>query len=63
MQNVEIRVEKEKLIIEVDLKKSYGPSKSGKTVIIASTSGNAPVPGKEGVKIGLNVYKPNPKSE
>lgn len=61
MQNVELRVEKEKLIIEVDLKKSFGPSKSGKTIIIASTSGNALVPGKDGVKVGLNVYRSVPK--
>ncbi len=29
----------------------------GKTIIIASTEGNKSVPGKEEVKIGLNIYK------
>jgi hypothetical protein len=64
MQNVEMRVEKNKLIIEVDLTKTFGPSKSGKTMIVASTSGNAGLPGvnKEQIKVGLNVFKPNPES-
>jgi hypothetical protein len=62
MQNVEIKRTKDRLVIEIDLTKSYGPSKSGKTIIIASTSGNASIPGenKEGIKVGLNVFKPNP---
>ena len=45
------------LTIKVDLSKDFGPSASGKTIIIASSEGNQPVPGKEAVKIGLNVYK------
>jgi hypothetical protein len=28
-----------------------------KTTLIASTEGNANVPGFEGVKVGLNIYK------
>ncbi len=43
--------------IRVDLSKEFGPSSSGKTIIVASTEGNQPVPGKEDVKIGLNIYK------
>ena len=60
MQNVELKVTKNKLTIEIDLSKELGPSKSGKTILIASTEGNASVPGAESVKIGLNVYKANP---
>jgi hypothetical protein len=41
----------------VDLTKDFGPSSSGKTIIIASTEGNQPIPGREEAKIGLNVYK------
>jgi hypothetical protein len=55
MKNVEIKQEKKKLIIEIDLTKEFGPSKSGKTIIIASTEGNHKV-GDE-IVIGLNVYK------
>jgi hypothetical protein len=44
-------------ILIVDLMKEIGPSSSGKNTLIASTAGNANVPGFEGVKVGLNVYK------
>jgi hypothetical protein len=57
MQNVTMRIDGNKLVIEVDLTKEIGPSSSGKTMLIASTEGNANVPGFEGVKVGLNVYK------
>jgi hypothetical protein len=40
----------------VDLTKEFGPSSSGKTIIIASTEGNITVPERE-EKIGLNVYR------
>jgi len=56
MKNVEMLVEGEILIIKVDLKKDHGQSKSGKTIIVASTEGNANVPGRK-EKIGLNVYR------
>jgi hypothetical protein len=57
MQNVTVKVEGNKLIIEVDLTKEIGPSSSGKTILIGSSEGNANVPGYEGVKFGLNVYR------
>ena len=43
------------LTIKVDLSKRLGPSKSGKTTGIATTSGNQGVIG--GIKLGLNVYE------
>jgi hypothetical protein len=57
MENIELKVEGTKLILIVDLSKEIGPSSSGKNTSIASTEGNANVPGFEGVKVGLNVYK------
>jgi hypothetical protein len=57
MTNVEMRVEGNKLVITADLSKDFGPSKSGKTIIIATTGGNVSVPGHEAVKVGLNIYK------
>jgi hypothetical protein len=57
MKNVELQVEGEVLVIKVDLAKEFGPSASGKTIIIATTEGNQTVPGHEQMKIGLNVYK------
>jgi len=56
MKNIEMTVEGEILTIKVDLSKSFGPSKSGKTIIVASTEGNVPVPERD-EKIGLNVYR------
>lgn len=57
MKNVEMSIDGNILTIKVDLTKEFGPSTSGKTIIIASSEGNQSVPGKETVKIGLNVYR------
>jgi hypothetical protein len=57
MKNVDMKVEGQDLVIRVDLSQSFGPSKSGKTIIIASTEGNVSVPGHEDIKVGLNIYK------
>jgi hypothetical protein len=57
MKNVEMKVEGDKLTITVDLTKEFGPSSSGKTIIIASSEGNQTIDYKDGYKIGLNVYK------
>ncbi len=56
MKNVELTVEGTMLTIKVDLSKEFGPSSSGKTIIIASTEGNVSIPDRE-EKIGLNIYK------
>jgi hypothetical protein len=56
MKNVEMTVEQGFLIIKVDLSKEFGPSSSGKTIIIASTEGNVSIPDRE-EKVGLNVYR------
>lgn len=58
MTNVRTRLEGTKLIIEVDLSQQFGLSGSGKSVVVASTQGNVSVPGREDVKMGLNVYRP-----
>jgi hypothetical protein len=56
MKNVQMTVAGNTLTITVDLTKEFGPSSSGKTIIIASTEGNVAVPERE-EKIGLNVYR------
>jgi hypothetical protein len=56
MKNVEMSVLGNILTITVDLSKEFGPSSSGKTIIIASTEGNVAVPRRE-EKVGLNVYR------
>jgi hypothetical protein len=40
MKNVEMKVEGDRLTIVVDLSKEFGPSSSGKTIIVASGEGN-----------------------
>ena len=56
MKNVEMTIEGETLIIKVDLSKDFGPSKSGKTIIVASTEGYVSVL-KRDEKLGLNIYR------
>ena len=57
MKNIELDRESDTLVIRVDLTQTFGPSRTGKTTIIASTEGNVSIPGDENIKIGLNVYK------
>jgi hypothetical protein len=56
MKNVEMTVAGNLLTIKVDLSKEFGPSASGKTIIIASTEGNVTIPERV-EKVGLNVYR------
>jgi len=62
--NVSVIVSGGKMIIEVDLTKNFGASKSGKTIQIASSLGNQKFQqngNKEGmnfdVVLGLNCYR------
>jgi hypothetical protein len=57
-QNVTVTVRNKRLIIEVDLTATGEPSKTGKSVVIASTKGNKPI-AEAGVMLGLNVYRSN----
>jgi hypothetical protein len=49
------------LTLVIDLSQDLGPSKSGKTHVVATTNGNVDIPEREGMKMGFNIYKyPNP---
>jgi hypothetical protein len=48
------RVEGDELIITVDLSRQGTPSKSGKSLVIATTRGNVKI---GDVSVGLNVYR------
>ena len=53
-----ITVKGKTLTIEIDLAVEGEPSKSGKSVVIASTHGNRTIKTPEGdVTVGLNVYR------
>lgn len=57
MQNVNVRVDGTTLHLSIDTSQDLGPSKSGKTRLIASSSGNAKVKvGDREVLVGLNVF-------
>ncbi len=49
--------EKGIMTVTVDLNLDLGPSKSGKTNIIASSEGNQKIDGGNGAVIGLNCYR------
>lgn len=55
--NIEAEVAGNILIVKINLDEEFGPSKSGKTVLVASTQGNHQVPDKPGYMFGVNVYK------
>jgi hypothetical protein len=57
MKNMEMEMEGSILLIRVDMEKTFGPSKSGKTIIIASSEGNQPVLESTDKFIGLNIYQ------
>lgn len=54
-QNIEAVVDGDTLTLRIKLSERLGPSASGKTTIVATTSGNKPI-GDTGVIIGLNAY-------
>jgi len=53
--NITGTVDGDTLTLVIDMSKRLGPSASGKTTIVATTSGNQPVPGTP-VVLGLNAY-------
>jgi len=55
MKNLDFKIEGNVLTIKVDLSKTFGASKTGKSIIIASSEGNQPV--APGIVAGINVYK------
>jgi len=57
MENVTMVRQGTKLIVTIDLTKDLGPSSTGKSLVIATTRGNAVVPGEQDTFIGVNVYR------
>jgi len=56
MKNVQVEVKGNILTLKVDLAKRFGPSKSGKTMLIASTEGNQKVEGDDKISFGFFAY-------
>lgn len=56
MKNVTIATDKKGIMtITVDTNKEFGLSRSKKTTIIATSSGNVEV--EEGIFLGINIYR------
>lgn len=55
MKNIEISTKGNTLALTIDLGKTQGPSKSGKSVVIATTGGNKEI--APGIYLGANVYR------
>ena len=59
-------IENGQLVLRMPLEKNPAPSKSGKTLVVASTHGNQKttcmVNGKP-ITVGLNAYIQNPKAD
>lgn len=56
-RNVAVKQENGKLLIEINLQAKGEPSKSGETLVIATTKGNQPIAhGNKVLKLGLNLF-------
>lgn len=55
MKNIDMKIDGNILTVKIDISKSFGASKSMKSIVIASTEGNQAV--MPGVFAGINVYK------
>ena len=53
-KNIEATVDGDVLTLVIDLSQSLGPSRSGKTTLIASMNGNSAL---GDVRVGINVYR------
>ena len=53
-KNVDMSMEGDIMVIKVDTTKTFGMSKSGKTTIVGTTSGEQLM---NGVCVNLNIYK------
>lgn len=59
MENIVLKIKDDKLIIEIDLSNTLRPSQSGKSDLIATTSGARFIEGLEeyGFKMALTIFK------
>ena len=60
MENIEMEVTDNILTITIDLTNKGSPSKSGKSLLIASSGGVVTIPGNNEIKIGINCYTKAP---
>ena len=63
MKNVDLDIDEDVLTITIDLKRRFGFSKSGKTKIVASTSGPQAITRYKGISVNLTVFETLSKAE
>ena len=61
MKNIKQSIEGDELVLRMKLTENFGPSKSGKTTIVASSEGNQEIPWEDlpddmEMFLGLNLY-------
>lgn len=63
MENIILKIIDDKLILEIDLAETLRPSQSGKSDLIATTSGSKFIPDLEeyGFKMSLTIFKLDPE--
>lgn len=61
MKNVKFEIRGDVLVINIDLKERHGASRTGQSVLIATTEGNHELPGHSNMFFGLNVYVKKPR--
>lgn len=58
MENIAVDVKSKKMTVTVDLAKEFGPSSTGKTIIVANSHGFQPIAGTE-ERMNLTVTRKN----
>lgn len=62
MRNIETVLSGTTLVIKIDVSQPGEASASGKSMVIASTEGNADVVQVPGLKLGINLFRALPKA-
>lgn len=62
MKNVKFEIRQDILIVNIDLKERHGSSKTGQSIIVATTEGNHELPGHTGLNVYLKKVRKNAPS-
>ena len=66
MKNIRLEIDGDDLVIRLDLRQDHGPSRSGKTLVVGTTSGSIPVllPGAPpGLTANVTIYRDFPRDD
>jgi hypothetical protein len=56
MKNIKYEIRGDILVINVDLSERHGASRTGQSILVATTEGNHELPGHAEMYFGMNVY-------